>query len=63
MRKVFSSSEQKDKTLMDKSDLFFQDYSLGPLFNQEMYLNVEPHAAKLVKNKSFFYYGEIYILQ
>lgn len=31
---------------MDKSDLFFQDYSMGPLFTQENYLSVVPNAAE-----------------
>ena len=46
VRKVFSASEQKDLSLMDKSDLFFHDYSLGPLFNQENYLLCKPKAAE-----------------
>jgi len=46
VRKVFSSGEQKEMSLMDKSDLFFHDYSLSPLFNQEMYLHVEPKTAR-----------------
>jgi replication factor C subunit 1 len=33
-------------TLSDKSDLFFHDYSIGPLFVQENYLSVMPNAAK-----------------
>lgn len=44
-RKVFSSSEQKSMSLSDKSDLFFHDYSIGPLFVQENYLAVMPNAA------------------
>ena len=46
VRKVFSASEHKDMSLMDKSDLFFQDYSLGPLFTQENYLLSKPKAAE-----------------
>ena len=46
VRKVFSASEQKDMSLFDKSDLFFQDYSLGPLFTQENYLLCKPKAAE-----------------
>ncbi len=45
VRKVFSASEQRDMSIMDKSDLFFHDYSLGPLFVQENYLLSNPKAA------------------
>lgn len=46
-RKVFAGGEETAKmTLMDKSDLFFQDYSLGPLFVQENYITCTPYAAK-----------------
>merc|ERR1711983_314217 len=38
VRKVFSKSEHSKMSLIDKSDLFFHDYSLGPLFVQENYL-------------------------
>merc|ERR1719436_1279942 len=51
-RKVFSASEHKGMSLMDKSDLFFHDYSLGPLFNQENYLAVNPDAAKFDAKKT-----------
>ena len=46
VRKVFSASEHKNMSLFDKSDLFFQDYSLGPLFTQENYLLSKPKAAE-----------------
>ncbi|XP_059086267.1 replication factor C subunit 1-like [Tigriopus californicus] len=46
VRRVFSAKEQEGMSLMDKSDLFFQDYSLGPLFTQENYLLHVPKAAK-----------------
>ncbi|XP_034244815.1 replication factor C subunit 1 [Thrips palmi] len=46
VRKIFSSDDHKSMTIMDKSDLFFHDYNLLPLFVQENYLNVAPHAAK-----------------
>ena len=46
IRKVFSAEEQKDMTMNDKSDLFFHDYSLAPLFVQENYLKVVPRAPK-----------------
>ncbi|XP_030588294.1 replication factor C subunit 1 [Archocentrus centrarchus] len=44
-RKVFASGEERGMSLIDKSDLFFHDYSLAPLFVQENYLNVRPAAA------------------
>ena len=52
VRKVFSSSEKKDMSLMDKSDLFFHDYSIGPLFVQENYLLAVPHQADHDKKKT-----------
>nr|XP_033803251.1 replication factor C subunit 1 isoform X3 [Geotrypetes seraphini] len=46
VRKVFTSGEETSHmTLIDKSDLFFHDYSLAPLFVQENYLYVTPTAA------------------
>lgn len=45
-RRVFSAGEDTaHMSLADKSDLFFHDYSLAPLFVQENYLNVRPAAA------------------
>uniref|UniRef100_A0AAQ5YH70 Replication factor C subunit 1 n=1 Tax=Amphiprion ocellaris TaxID=80972 RepID=A0AAQ5YH70_AMPOC len=45
-RKVFSSREETARmSLIDKSDLFFHDYSLAPLFIQENYPYVRPAAA------------------
>ncbi|XP_076868692.1 replication factor C subunit 1 [Brachyhypopomus gauderio] len=45
-RKVFTSGEETaHMTLIDKSDLFFHDYSLAPLFVQENYIHVRPAAA------------------
>uniref|UniRef100_A0A8D3DLY4 Replication factor C subunit 1 n=1 Tax=Scophthalmus maximus TaxID=52904 RepID=A0A8D3DLY4_SCOMX len=45
-RKVFVSGEDTSHmSLIDKSDLFFHDYSLAPLFVQENYLHVRPAAA------------------
>lgn len=46
VRKVFSAEEHKSMTLNDKSDLFFNDYSLGPLFVQQNYLIVSPSGPK-----------------
>lgn len=46
VRKIFSHEDHKSMTIMDKSDLFFHDYSLLPLFVQENYLIVSPQAAK-----------------
>lgn len=39
-KKVFSIEEHQNMSMMDKAGLFFQDYSLGPLFVQENYLQV-----------------------
>lgn len=45
-RKVFASGEETaHMSFIDKSDLFFHDYSLAPLFVQENYLHVRPAAA------------------
>nr|XP_026484731.1 replication factor C subunit 1 [Vanessa tameamea] len=46
IRKVFSAEEHKTMSIHDKSDLFFSDYSIAPLFVQENYLNVYPHCPK-----------------
>lgn len=46
VRMVFSKEEQKDMSFSDKSRLFFYDYSIGPLFVQENYLNVTPSCDK-----------------
>ena len=45
-RKVFSASEHRGMSFQDKSNLFFQDYSFGPLFVQENYLKWTPKSAK-----------------
>lgn len=53
-RKVFSAGEETARmSLMDKSDLFFHDYSLAPLFVQENYLHVRPAAAGYGEPKHF----------
>ncbi|KAJ8977517.1 hypothetical protein NQ317_017135 [Molorchus minor] len=46
VKMVFSESEQKNMSLSDKSRLFFYDYSFGPLFVQENYLNITPNCKK-----------------
>ena len=46
VRKMFSAEDHKTMSLIDKSDLFFHDYNIMPLFVQENYLIVSPHAAK-----------------
>lgn len=46
VRKVFSAEEHKTMTLNDKSDLFFHDYNLGPLFVQQNYLSVAPNVPR-----------------
>ncbi|XP_048364941.1 replication factor C subunit 1 isoform X2 [Sphaerodactylus townsendi] len=46
VRKVFAAGEETSHmSLIDKSDLFFHDYSLAPLFVQENYIHVKPAAA------------------
>ena len=50
-RKVFTAAEHKGMSLIDKADLFFHDYSIGPLFNQENYLAATPEAANYDKKK------------
>ncbi|NWH75155.1 RFC1 factor, partial [Piaya cayana] len=46
VRKVFATGEEASHmSLIDKSDLFFHDYSLAPLFVQENYVHVKPAAA------------------
>ncbi|XP_026669374.1 replication factor C subunit 1 isoform X2 [Ceratina calcarata] len=42
VRKVFSAEEHKHMNIHDKSDLFFHDYNISPLFVQENYLSVVP---------------------
>ncbi|XP_037685534.1 replication factor C subunit 1 isoform X2 [Choloepus didactylus] len=45
-RKVFVAGEETaHMSLVDKSDLFFHDYSIAPLFVQENYIHVKPVAA------------------
>lgn len=45
-RKVFAVGEETaHMSLVDKSDLFFHDYSIAPLFVQENYVHVKPVAA------------------
>lgn len=48
IRKVFAVNNDAGKPMSfnESMDLFFQDYSIGPLFVQENYLNIRPLAAK-----------------
>lgn len=46
IRKVFSAEEHKKMSFNDKSDLFFNDYNMAPLFVQENYLRVKPNCEK-----------------
>lgn len=46
VRRVFSAEEHKGMSIHDKSNLFFQDYSFGPLFVQENYPLVAPAASR-----------------
>lgn len=46
VRMVFSKEAHKNMSLQDKANLFFNDYSLGPLFVQQNYLSVAPDVSK-----------------
>lgn len=46
VRKVFSSEDHEKMSFYDKCDLFFNDYSMAPLFVQQNYLQVAPKAPK-----------------
>ncbi|XP_033322523.2 germ line transcription factor 1 [Megalopta genalis] len=46
VKKVFSAEEHKQMSIHDKSDLFFHDYNIAPLFVQENYLLVTPQGPK-----------------
>ncbi|CAK1548725.1 unnamed protein product [Leptosia nina] len=46
IRKVFSAEDHKTMNINDRSDLFFTDYSLAPLFVHENYPQVVPHCPK-----------------
>ncbi|XP_055690755.1 replication factor C subunit 1 [Lutzomyia longipalpis] len=56
VRKVFSAEEQRKMSIQDRSDLFFHDYSIGPLFVQENYLSVTPRG--IPKNYAIFHAAE-----
>jgi hypothetical protein len=40
------SDQYRDKSISDKSDIFFSDYQLIPLLIQENYLQCQPHTQK-----------------
>ncbi|GIY51458.1 hypothetical protein CDAR_377541, partial [Caerostris darwini] len=46
LREVFAIANNPKATLIDKSDLFFHDYSIAPLFVQENYVHVIPTSAE-----------------
>lgn len=46
LKKVFSAEDHKSMSIHDKSDLFFHDYNISPLFVHENYLSVTPIASK-----------------
>ncbi|XP_012236348.1 replication factor C subunit 1 [Bombus impatiens] len=46
VKKVFSVEEHKHMSISDKSNLFFHDYNIAPLFVQENYLMVIPQVPK-----------------
>lgn len=45
LKEVFAIGNNSKATINDKAELFFHDYSIGPLFVQENYLHVQPRAA------------------
>ncbi|XP_033105494.1 replication factor C subunit 1-like [Anneissia japonica] len=52
VRRVFTSGVERSKmSLNDKFNLFFHDYSMGPLFVQENYISVVPQEGKSDKKK------------
>lgn len=51
LREVFAIGNKSKATVNDKAELFFHDYSIGPLFVQENYLHVNPRAASSNKVK------------
>ncbi|XP_068241805.1 replication factor C subunit 1 [Palaemon carinicauda] len=51
-KKVFTESEHKKMSIYDKSDLFFHDYSIAPLFVQENYPKCVPHSAQGNRQKT-----------
>ncbi|KRT81463.1 AAA protein [Oryctes borbonicus] len=46
LRKVFSQDEHKTMSVADRFRLFYYDYSIGPLFVQENYLQVQPNCPR-----------------
>ena len=46
VRKLLSRGESSKMDVNEKSDMFFCDYSLMPLFVQENYLSVDPGQAR-----------------
>ncbi|XP_076289848.1 germ line transcription factor 1 isoform X2 [Lasioglossum baleicum] len=46
VKQVFSAEDHKTMSIHDKSDLFFHDYNIAPLFVQENYLAVAPAGPK-----------------
>ena len=45
-RQVFNDSDRKNMTIHQKADLFFHDYSIGPLFVQENYWKARPKSVQ-----------------
>lgn len=45
-RKIFSAEESSKMKIQDQFSLFFNNYSLIPLFSQENYLQASPYKAK-----------------
>ncbi|CAF3425832.1 unnamed protein product [Rotaria sp. Silwood1] len=49
--RISFSDEFREKSLTDKSDIFFYDYQLMPLLIQENYLQCQPHLSTINKQK------------
>ena len=50
VRRLLSGAESSKMNLIEKSDMFFCDYSMMPLFMQENYLMVDPSQSRWVEN-------------
>lgn len=46
VKKVFTIQDQKNMDITERARLFFNDYSIGPLFVYENYLHVQPEDCK-----------------
>ena len=51
-RQVFNDSDRRNMNIHQKADLFFHDYSIGPLFVQENYWKARPKVAQSGKRSA-----------